>query len=135
VDARRELADIEGRLTAAQAKATEARDRYEDWKRKSSEIQSKALESIDTARRAEAQEQFNQVMNSIDSSALDSSLTQATEAIEDRAARADAEASLNEDPEERALRNFEKSSRNDDIDAVLKEFQTETPADTETAAA
>lgn len=122
LDKRRELADIETRLTAANAKAADAREKYADWKKKTTELQSKAMQSLDTNRQAEAQEQFNAAMHKIDATAIDSTINEAMTSIDDRAARADAASTLDENPDEKALRDFEKSSRQSDVADLLKEF-------------
>ncbi len=129
LDAQKEQSRLEGLLATAKDKANEARERFEDWKRKTSELQSKALESLDVNRRAEAQEQFNQVMVKLDTTSVDSSLNQAMNSIEDRAARADAEATLNEDPDEKILRESEKQSRQADISDLLAGFQPKAEAE------
>ncbi len=122
LDARKELDSIQSRFDNANTQAQKAKERYDDWKKKYTDLQNQAMASLDENKRAEAQQKFNQAMQNIDTSSTGSTIAQAMEEISAKAAKADALYELDEDPAEAALKADAKASREAEIDELLKEF-------------
>ena len=76
--------------------------------------------ALSEAERAKAQRVYNETMRALDTTSLDSSFSEAANAISMQARRADAEAELDADPNAAAVRSFDKQQRDAQVDDVLK---------------
>lgn len=126
VDARSNLVKIEIDLAVAKTKADEARQNYVEWKEKAQQMHQQAAAALSEAERTRAQKAYNETMRDLDRTSLDSGFSEAANAIEANARRADAEAELDSDPNAEAVRDFDKAERNAEINRVLEGF-TATP--------
>lgn len=120
VDARAEAARIDAQLATAKERADQARQHYADWKEKVDAMHSQAMDALGEAERAKAQRVYNETMRTLDSTSLDSSFAEATNAVAMEARKADAEATLDEDPTAAAVKAYDNQQRTAAVDEVLK---------------